>query len=380
MRLFSKNILLLLFFNLFSLFSLSAQIDWVAATGLNLGDTFIDGAVYNNFGGTGLNVRINVNIVAGNPSIDSVDPTIVFIRDSDGASMTLTFLNGTGDVELRNFENLILTETITVSNPDGKDITVTEISNNGGLPMTVDGIAMPTGSVPNAIVGDDSVILKEQNKGAGTIHDIRMNGVTGFTWLYQATKISREGFKLNLSAIVLPIELITFNATLLQNDNVQLDWTTATETNNDYFTIERSKDGISWEQIAKINGSGSVYSPTSYSYRDEATNHQLSYYRLKQTDFEQQFSYSSVVSINRKKNEAEAVNIYPNPATNLITISGLDINQDVIEIMDISGNAVNNLVVITSFAKAMYQIELSALPTGVYFIRTPNSVNKFFKK
>ncbi len=369
-----------LIFCLFSPLILSAQIDWVAATGLNLGDTFIDGAVYNDFAGTGLNVRINVTVVSGDPSIDASDPTAVYIRTSDGASMTLTFLNGSGNVVLRNFQNLLATEIITVSNPNSENITVTEVTNNGGAAMTVDGVAMPTGGSPNAIIGDDSVILTENNGGAGTFHDVSMNGVTGFTWLYEGASGATEGFKLTLSGIALPVELITFKATSSLNDHVQLDWTTATETNNDYFTIERSKDGINWEQIAEIDGNGTIYSATSYRYIDETAYPQLSYYRLKQTDFDQQFSYSSVVSINMKKNEAEAVNIYPNPATNLITISGFDIKQDVLEVIDILGTVVNNLVIINSLNEATYQIELSSLPSGVYFIRTPNSINKIFKK
>lgn len=369
-------------FYLFSSSSLSAQIDWVSATGLNLGDTFVDGAVYNNFAGTGLDVRINVNTVLGYPAISSSIPTIVEITGgADGASMTLTILNGTSDVVLRNHQNLLYRETITVSNPDAKNITVTEVSNNGGAAMTVDGIAMPTGGAPNAIIGDDSVVLTEGNNGAGTFHDVSMNDVNGFTWLYENTpgeSGATEGFILTLSNISLPIELTSFDARPLSNNFVQLDWTTASETNNDYFTIERSQDGMNWEKVTEIDGKGTTLSKSTYSYIDREAYSKLSYYRLKQTDFDGQFSYSTIQSVYLEN--YDIIKIFPNPVLDFLTISNFDKKMKDLTILDVFGQPVNNLVSIRNIGESTYQVETSTLPIGIYFIKTPTSIRKFFKQ
>ena len=374
-RLIFPTILFCFFTPLF----VSGQIDWVTATGLNLGDTFIDGAVYNNFAGTGLNVRINANIVSGEPSIDATDPTKVYIRDANQASITLTFLNGSGNVVLTNYLNLRDVEKVTVSNLDGENITITEISNNGGDAMTVDGVNMPTGGAPNAVTGDDSVILTEKEGLPNTFHNISMNNVTGFTWLYESSSSSTEGFELtSLSGIVLPIELTSFDAIPLLNNNIQLDWTTASETNNDYFTIERSKDGINWEQLAKVNGKGTFASTTFYRHIDQEPYAQLSYYRLKQTDFDGKFSYSAIESIHFIKN-AE-IKIYPNPVLNVLTISNFNAKPSELIITDVFGKNLNHLVYINSLDETNHQIEMSNLPRGIYFIRTTGSVRKIFKE
>lgn len=369
-----------LFFLFFNCIYTTAQINWVAATGLNLGDTFVDGAVYTNFAGTGLDVRINVNVVAGEPSIHPADPTIVFIRESEGASMTLTFLNGTGNVVLRNFENLLSNEIVTISNPDGENITVTEVSNNGGAPMLIDGVAMPTGASPNAVIGDDSVILTEQSDGIGTIYDVSMNGVSGFTWLDEGSPgTTREGFSLNLSGVALPIELNSFTTTPLGNTQVQIDWETSTETNNDYFTIERSKDTRDWELVSIVKGQGTVLSKTSYRFIDEQPYTQQSYYRLRQTDFNGRFTYSHISSI--WMDQPIQIKLFPNPTQDRITISDIVAGSEDIIISDLSGEIINLIQVPESGAhESSYDLDLSNFPTGIYFVKVGNHVQKFIKE
>ena len=82
----------------------------------------------------------------------------------------------------------------------------------------------------------------------------------------------------------LPIELLSFNA-VLENRIVKLTWKTASETNNDFFTLEKSKDGISWESFKTVDGAGSSSSILNYEDYDQNPYSGVSYYRLKQTDF-----------------------------------------------------------------------------------------------
>jgi hypothetical protein len=110
----------------------------------------------------------------------------------------------------------------------------------------------------------------------------------------------------------LPIELISFNANL-KSDIVELDWTTASELNNDFFTIERlNEEDDMFDQIATIKGSGTINEARSYQAYDFVPNIGKNYYRLKQTDFDGQFSYSKIVMVDFTET-GEIVNIYPNP-------------------------------------------------------------------
>ena len=111
-----------------------------------------------------------------------------------------------------------------------------------------------------------------------------------------ATAQSTE-FMLGSTGSPLPVKLISFNANLLKN-SVWLDWKTETEINNNYFTIERSSNIEYWESIKEVKGAGNSNSTLSYSIVDQKPLLGISYYRLKQTDFNGEFSYSNFAIIN----------------------------------------------------------------------------------
>ena len=93
--------------------------------------------------------------------------------------------------------------------------------------------------------------------------------------------------------IILPIELSFFNAIALE-DKVELNWVTSSEKNNDFFTIEKSMNGSVWEVVSTLKGSGNSNQELSYSLYDYLPYQGDSYYRLKQTDFDGNFTYSSI--------------------------------------------------------------------------------------
>jgi hypothetical protein len=117
-------------------------------------------------------------------------------------------------------------------------------------------------------------------------------------------KIQLDYFGVNNSSLALPITLVSFNAKLLQ-DKVQLNWATANEFNNDFFTIEKSKDGKSWEEIGNINGAGTKNQLTNYTFYHSSPEFGVTYYRLKQTDFDGRYSYSDIVAVEFKSDKEE---------------------------------------------------------------------------
>ncbi len=114
----------------------------------------------------------------------------------------------------------------------------------------------------------------------------------------------------------LPIELLTFEARV-DDETVIVSWSTASEHNNDYFTIERTYDWEHFEEIGMVDGAGDSEEILHYQFVDEAPIPGVSYYRLKQTDFDGQFTYSNLVMVEYDYNsptEAE-IAVFPNPAT-----------------------------------------------------------------
>src|SRR6185369_13902085 len=97
---------------------------------------------------------------------------------------------------------------------------------------------------------------------------------------------------------------------------VRLDWTTASEINNSYFTIERSLDGIAYEEIGRVEGAGNSTYDISYNYTDQSPSaHATIYYRLKQTDFDGKHETfdPDFVNFDSRSSKFEVTSFGPNP-------------------------------------------------------------------
>ena len=110
----------------------------------------------------------------------------------------------------------------------------------------------------------------------------------------------------------LPVVLVSFDVKPTSDNKVMLNWVTTSETDNSHFTIERSKYGNSFEAIAYVDGAGSVEEVRRYQFEDPFPFNGNNYYRLKQTDFNGQFTYSEVEKVIIENNSFN-VTFYPNP-------------------------------------------------------------------
>jgi hypothetical protein len=115
---------------------------------------------------------------------------------------------------------------------------------------------------------------------------------------------------------ILPIELIEFDA-FIEDDIVLLNWKTASESNNDYFTIERSQDGLNWIALLNIKGAGNSSETISYQTMDHNAFLGVNYYRLKQTDYDGRFDYSKTTSVTFNSHRDNSLHVYPNPGTSI---------------------------------------------------------------
>ena len=181
------------------------------------------------------------------------------------------------------------------------------------------------------------------------------------------------------SGTPLPIELVYFNARLQNESTVLLNWETATEINNDYFTIEKSNDAINWKSIGEIKGAGNSSQSINYSYRDYKLLSGISYYRLKQIDFDGQYTYSQVevIDLNRPNN---FVNIYPNPASKQIVVEGSEEEISTIKIYNVLSKELSDQAVITKENDQRIIINLENFSPGLYYIKTKTVTNKVYKR
>jgi hypothetical protein len=163
----------------------------------------------------------------------------------------------------------------------------------------------------------------------------------------------------------LPIELLSFTGSC-QGNSVELRWTTATETNNDYFTICRSIDGINFNDIEKVAGAGNSSQPLNYSFSDKKPYMGTAYYRLKQTDIDGAFKYSTVV-VTKCSDAFSDVIVYPNPTSDFLTliVGKLNLSRLHVELYDNFGK----LIEIKKINSAIEMIHLENLPDATYFLK-----------
>ncbi|MFM2206903.1 MAG: hypothetical protein RL213_878, partial [Bacteroidota bacterium] len=162
----------------------------------------------------------------------------------------------------------------------------------------------------------------------------------------------------------LPVELLTFDVRP-NGEDVLVYWSTASETDNDYFTVERSNDGISFYPLGSVPGAGTTSQTHSYEFPDTKPLNGRSYYRLRQNDFDGRYTYSDVRSLYRN-GDGNPV-LYPNPASGSVVISCSDAASDVltVTVTDMSGREVlQQRLTMSSAGNAT--VDLSGFPAGVY--------------
>ncbi len=179
----------------------------------------------------------------------------------------------------------------------------------------------------------------------------------GGLWDVFVTKICPE---VSSGCSFLPITLLSFDAYCADNI-VYLKWRTAAEKNNDYFIVERAKDGVIWEHVVNVKGAGTSNQPLSYEAADENPYSGISYYRLKQVDYSGNYSFFPKVAVECATKK-EGFDVYPNPTTVSFTIVSEDGEEYVI--MDVTGH------ITTQFRMEgdKKEMEVHGLK-GIYFIR-----------
>jgi autotransporter-associated beta strand protein len=167
----------------------------------------------------------------------------------------------------------------------------------------------------------------------------------------------------------LPVTLLDFNAQPVNNE-VLVTWTTASEINNDYFQVERSRDAVNYEVLGIVDGAGNSNQVLNYQLIDKQPFTGVSYYRLRQVDFNGDFEVFDPVAVFFGGQSLGAVTIFPNPAKELANIKlESKVNDNgVIQLFNISGAMIwqRNINAVDGINN--YQLDIADLPAGQYIL------------
>jgi len=176
----------------------------------------------------------------------------------------------------------------------------------------------------------------------------------------------------------LPIELLSFSA-VKRSGSVVLEWKTASETNNDFFTIERSDDLRFFSPIVMLDGAGNSLQQINYEYEDLSPLDGSNYYRLKQTDFDGVFSYSKIVNVNYSETGIDMM-FFPNPTKTYLQMNIESIETKYLKLTNAMGQELNIASKLRQESNSTVFLDMSELPNGVYIIIYKTQYAKVIKE
>jgi Secretion system C-terminal sorting domain len=250
------------------------------------------------------------------------------------------------------------------------EVSELDIDENGGRPSTIgcaqfcDGGSDPIIDIDNTTYSD----LSDAYNNAPASEVVMDNDSTCVCGLNQAGAPCG-------SIMPLPVQLFTFGANLLTDNEILVSWVTLSEIDNDYFEVERSTYGYNWRLIGTVDGAGSSSQISDYFFIDDQPLIGVNYYRLKQIDLNGGYEYSWVVREDIKA--SSDLYLYPNPASNQLIVSLKDVQEFDLLFYNASGQSVSHLISSSELLNQTIKIDVSRLAAGVYFVRFGNCTEKF---
>lgn len=184
-------------------------------------------------------------------------------------------------------------------------------------------------------------------------------------WAGASNILGFSPFKVESILVPLGVHWLDFTAAFQSQTTVRLGWETASENNSDYFAVERSLDGKTFDEIGRVKAAGFSASPTTYPFFDRnlPSQNDVFYYRLRQIDRDGSVNYSKIVEVKRALFNVAPNNLtlYPNPANETVTLSVPTSAR--VEWFDATGRS----LALPAVSEGVY--DCSALTAGVYFVR-----------
>lgn len=235
---------------------------------------------------------------------------------------------------------------------------VTSASGNGGPAanndLTEDVTGNGTLAILNVVAGQTYILVVDKWSPSGG---------TGYTLSF--------GGSASLDCVVLPVELSEFTAEYQANEHVvDLFWKTESERINDRWEVEKSIDGINYEIINVVKGSGTTNNESQYYTIDERPNVGVNYYRLNQWDTDGNGKYSEVRAVNILDDEYDMLSVFPNPTTGFseVIFNSYKKETALLNVISMDGKTIVNTPVEAVKGGNRLDLDLSGQQRGIYIV------------
>lgn len=239
---------------------------------------------------------------------------------------------------------------------------------------------LPNSAIHNEVPATPTLLytiyIKTQN--ASNASNLALHRQLMSNQQYQITDIDNDGSpdEVPYGNGFLPVEFLDFSFEVIEDNQVQLNWSTSKELNNDYFVLEKYFSGQDFLPLGQVAGFGTTDERQDYSFIDDTEMDVSNFYRIKQVDFDGTFSYSSVVEVHFYGNTQFVV--YPTLTKDFCTIRATGEADDSyrIKVVDMVGRVLKQETLKTSGNDGSMELDLSAYMQGLYLIQIIDKTGK----
>ncbi len=227
---------------------------------------------------------------------------------------------------------------------------------------TVAGAYNPANVNYNGVDVGNTIELTGSPGTEGGLTYVQLDGLASFSGGTGATGVGKGN--------ALPIDLLYFTGAK-NGDTNRLNWATASEENTAYFEVERSKDGLNFEAVARVAAAGNSSTTLTYVANDMQPLSGISYYRLRTVDLDNSEGFSNIISLERAVKGTDLVALFPNPASTQITYQLMAESADelTVKVIDALGRVNSSQVVQVNAGLNSQTLEISKLSPGLYYLQ-----------
>jgi uncharacterized repeat protein (TIGR01451 family) len=223
---------------------------------------------------------------------------------------------------------------------------------------------------------DGSSSLSGENDGTNALE---FSSTLGYTILMSdalGCQFTHDTYASLIPCQTVAVELLSYTGEVMDNGNL-LRWITASEINNDYFTLQHSTDGINYKPIAQIKGNGNSAATHAYQFLHQDAPSGISYYALSQTDFNGTVHHEGIVTLMRRESQLAIVNVQPIPASTVMvaTFTTAQAGETNISLYDVAGKLAHTETINAINGNNQVTIDVNNLAAGIYLMTIQNGTD-----